>query len=100
MIHYIPDPDGLWIHKALAEALNEEDAERMRNGFDIGILNSRWAHFVDPTGKPEKELAAKYRQQAEEVENTGYYRFAITLRSLADSYEGDAERIIEEHKAR
>lgn len=98
LIHYVPDPDGLWIHKALAEALNEEDAERMRNGFDIGILNSRGAHFVDPTGKPEKELAAKYRQQAEEVENSGYHRFAITLRNLADSYEHDAKRIIENHR--
>jgi len=70
----------------------------MRNGFYIGILNSRGAHAVDPTGKPEKELAAKYRQQAEEVENARYYRFANTLKSLADSYEHEAERIIEEHR--
>ena len=97
LIHSTPDPDGLWIHKTIAEALNAEDADKMRNGFDIGILNSRGAHFVDPTGKPEKELAAKYRQQGEEVENAGYYRFAITLKSLADSYEHEAERIIEEH---
>jgi hypothetical protein len=99
LIHYIPDPDGLWIHRVLAEALDAEDAERMRNGFDIGILNSRGAHFVDPTGKPEKELAAKYRQQAEEVENAGYYRFAITLKDLAASYEDEAKRIINEHKS-
>lgn len=98
LIHYIPDPIGLWIHKSLAEALNADDAEKMRKGFYIGILNSRGAHAVDPTGKPEKELADKYRKQAEEVENSGYYRFAITLKYLADSYEHEAERIIEEHK--
>jgi len=98
LIYYIPDPDGLWIHKALAEALNADDAEKIRNGFRIGIFNSRGVHAVDPTGKPEKELAAKYRQQAEEVENAGYYRFAITLKSLSDSYDHEAERIIEEHK--
>jgi len=98
LIYYIPDPSGLWIHKALAEALNADDAEKMRRGFSIGIFNSRGVHAVDPTGKPEKELASKYRQQAEEVENAGYYRFAITLKSLADSYERDAERIIQEHK--
>ena len=69
----------------------------MRNGFDIGILNSRGAHFVDPTGKPEKELAAKYRQQAEDVENAGYFRFADTLRRLAVTYEDEAKRIIENH---
>jgi len=98
LIHYTPDPGGLWVHKALAEALNADDAEEMRNGFSIGIFNSRGVHAVDPTGKPEKELADKYRQQAEEVENAGYYRFAITLKSLADSYEREAKQIIEEHK--
>jgi hypothetical protein len=98
LINYIPDPSGLWIHKALVQALNAEDAEKMRHGFSIGIYNSRGVHCVDPTGKPEKELATKYRQQAEEVENAGYYRFAITLRNLADSYEHEAKQIIEEHK--
>jgi hypothetical protein len=98
LIHYIPDPNGLWIHEALAEVLNEEDSERMRNGFSMGIYNSRGAHFVDPTGKPEKELAAKYRQQAEEVEDAGYHRFAPKLRDLAKSYEEQAKQIIEEHK--
>jgi len=97
MIHSIPDPDGLWIHKAIAEAMNSEDADDMRHGFYIGILNSRGAHWVDPTGKPEKELASTYKKQAEEVENAGYYRFAVTLRDLAKNYERDAERIIEEH---
>jgi len=97
LIHCIPDPSGLWIHKAIAKALNAEDAEKMRNGFRIGIFNSRGVHAIDPAGKPEKKLSAKYRQQAEEVENAGYYRFAITLRGLADSYEHEAGRIIEEH---
>jgi hypothetical protein len=96
LIHYCPDPDGLWIHKALAEALNAEDAEKMRRGFSRGIFNSRGVHAIDPQGKPEKELAAKYRQKAEEVENAGFYRFAITLRNLAITYEHEAERIIEE----
>jgi hypothetical protein len=96
LIHYIPDPNGLWIHKAIAEALNAEDAEKMRNGFRIGLFNSLGVHWIDPTGKPEKELAAKYRKQAEEVENSGYYRLANTLKSLAGSFEREAERIIEE----
>ncbi|MHC4154292.1 MAG: hypothetical protein ACYST6_05145 [Planctomycetota bacterium] len=97
LIHYVPDPDGLWIHRGLAEALDAADAEEMRRGFNLGILNSRGVYCVDPTGKPEKELAAKYRQQADEVENATYHRFAITLRSLAKHYEKEAERIIQEH---
>jgi len=98
LIHYIPDPSGLWIHKSLAEALNADNADDMRRGFRTGIFNSRGVHCVDPTGNPEKELAAKYRQQADEVENAKYYRLAITLRNLADSYENEAKRTIEEHK--
>jgi hypothetical protein len=98
LINYIPDPSGLWIHKTIAEALNADDAEDMREGFSVGIYNSREAHWVDPTGKPEKELAAKYKKQAEDVENAGFYRLAITLRNLAKSYEHEAERIIEKHE--
>jgi len=99
LMHYIPDPDGFWIHNAIAEALNAEDADDIRHGFYIEILNSRGAHFVDPTGKPEKELAAKYRKQADEVENASYYRLAKTFRDLADSYEHEAQRIIDNIKS-
>jgi hypothetical protein len=98
LIHYVPDTDGFWIHRTIARALDEEDAEKMRSGFRTGIFNSRGVHAVDPTGKPEKELAKKYRQQAEEVENAGYFRFASTLRGLAESYEYEAKRIIDEHE--
>lgn len=70
----------------------------MRRGFSIAIHNSRGVHWVDPTGKPEKELASKYRRQAEEIENGGYYRIAATLRNVAESYEHEAERVIVEHR--
>ena len=92
LIYTPSDSDGLWINHAVAEALNSKDADEIRNGFCMGIFNSRGAHIVDPTGKTEKELAAKYRKQAEEVENAGYQRFAATLRELADSYEREAKR--------
>jgi hypothetical protein len=70
----------------------------MRDGFTMAIANSRGSYWVDPTGKPELELAEKYRQQAEEVENAGYQRLATALRGLADSYTDDAKRIIDEHE--
>ncbi|OGQ01326.1 MAG: hypothetical protein A2026_14675 [Deltaproteobacteria bacterium RBG_19FT_COMBO_46_12] len=100
LIHCPPDPDGLWIHRAAAEALNGRDAEDLRDGFRLAVFNSRGVHWVDPTGKPEIELAAKYRQQAEDVENAGYQRIAATLRGVADSYDHDAKRIIGEHKCK
>ena len=98
LIHCPPDPDGLWINHAAAEVLNAKDAEKMRHGFSLAIKNSRGVHWVDPSGKPELELSEKYKKQAEDVENAGYQRLALTLRQLADSYANEARRIIDEHK--
>ena len=53
---------------------------------------------MDPTGKPEKELAAKYKQQASDVESQGYQRLAATLRDVAESYDREAARVVDEHK--
>lgn len=91
---YVPsDPDGLWIHRSAAAALNAKDADDMRDGFRTELYNSRGVHWVDPTGKPERGFAAKYRTQAEAVEGAGYPRLAATLRELADTYEREAERV-------
>ena len=82
----------------MADALNARDAEDMRSGYRTGIFNSRGVHWVDPTGKPELELAEQHRKKAEHVENAGYQRFAVTLRSLSETYTREAERIVIEHK--
>ena len=97
LIHAPADPDGLWIHRAVATELNDREADKLRDGFRTGTYNSRGIHEVDPSGKPEKELAEQFRNKAEEIENTGFQRFAVTLQGLADSYYQDAERIIAEH---
>ena len=98
LIYTPPDPDSLWIHRAVAAALNDREADDMRTGFRTGTYNSRGVHWVDPAGKPERELAEQFRSKAEETENAGFQRFAVTLRDLADSYDREAERIIAEHK--
>lgn len=98
LTHAPPDPEGLWIHRAVAAALNAKDAEMMRDSFRLGIYNSRGWHEVDPTGKPEQEFAEQYRQKAEAVENSGYHRFAGTLRKLAEDYEREAERNVDKHE--
>lgn len=100
LIHTPPDPDGLWIRRAVAAALNDREADDMRAGFRTGTYNSRGVHWVDPTGKPERELAEQFRSKAEEIENAGFQRFAVTLRGLADGYDREAERIINDHKDR
>lgn len=98
LIHTPEDQNGLWINRVVAAALNDRDAEDMRNGFRTGTCNSRGVHWVDPTGKPEKALAEQFRVKAEEAENGGFQRFAVTLRDLADGYDKEAERIIFEHR--
>jgi hypothetical protein len=100
LIHAPSDPAGLWIHRAVAAALNDREADDMRDGFRTGTYNSRGVHWVDPTGKPERELAEQFRSKAEDVENAGFQRFAVTLRGLADGYDREAERIISDHKDR
>ena len=95
LIHSPCDPDGLWIHRAIANALDNEDAQKMRDGYCMGLLASRGAYMVDPTGKPEKELAKEYRGKAGEVEDAGYHRLATTLRELADDYVREACRVID-----
>lgn len=99
LIHTPPDPDGLWIRRAVAAALNDREADDMRDGYRTGTYNSRGVHWVDPTGKPERELAGQFRSKAEDVENAGFQRFAVTLRGLADGYDREAERIIDNHKS-
>ncbi len=98
LIHAPPDPDGLWIRRTVAAALNGREADDMRDGYRKATYNSRGPHFVDPSGKPERELADQFRSKAEEVENAGFQRFAVTLRGLADSYDREAERILNDHK--
>ena len=97
LIHAPADPDGLWINRAVATELNDREADKLREGFGTGTYNSRGVHDVDPSGKPERELAEQFRNKAEEIENAGFQRFAVTLRVLADGYDQDAERIIAEH---
>lgn len=93
LIYAPQDPGGLWIHRAIADALDDREADDMRNGFRTGTYNSRGFHWVDPTGEQERELARQFRRKAEEVENEGFHRFAVTLRSLAGDYEREAEHV-------
>lgn len=94
-----PDPQGLWINQAVADALNARDAKKMRDSLSNAILYPGGTRSVDPTGEEQRQLAQKYSKQADEVENSGYQRLAATLRELAEYYDFDAERNIDEHKS-
>jgi hypothetical protein len=63
----------------------------MRDGFSTELFNSRGVYRLTG-GKEERELAAKYSEQAEQMESSGYHRLAGCLRELANSYLRDAEK--------
>ena len=94
LFHSPADSDTLWINRTVAAALNEEDAEALREGYVIGAINARGVHRVDPSGRPERDLANQYRRKAEDVENAGYFRLASKLRGLAERYDLEAERVV------
>jgi len=93
LFYVSPDPNGLWIQQSAAEVLNDED-DHIRQGFSNEVFNSRGMHTVDPSGKPERELAELWRQRAEDVETLGLINFATSLRDLANSYNSEAEQVI------
>lgn len=96
VLYYCPaDPNGLWIVTDVARILNARDADTIRRGFCTEVFNSRGAHWVDPTGAPERALATLWKERGEAVENAGFARFAASLRELSSSYNRQAERITE-----
>ncbi|WP_444915021.1 hypothetical protein [Microbulbifer sp. TRSA007] len=94
LVHSPEEPNGLWIHPVIADVMNNRERSKLRDGYHTGIFNSREVHTLDPEAKPERALAEKYRQRADQVESAGYHRLATTIRDVADSYELEAERII------
>lgn len=90
------DQNGLWIQRSAAELLDEADNKSIRDGYQTEVFNSRGAYTVDPSGKPEIELANQWRSRADEVEKMGLVHFATTLRELAKSYDREAERVRDE----
>ena len=67
VLAYSPqDPSGLWIHKDIAEALDEENMDAMRFGFcSIQSGNDGTMRRVDPTGESDKKKAEQWRDSAE-----------------------------------
>lgn len=89
LIHSPADPNGLWIHSAIAEALDADDARPLRNSFCMAFFNARGV-YSPSGGMQERRLATKYIQKAEAVEAEGFINLGSALRNLASGYERDA----------
>ncbi|MCM1233989.1 MAG: ATP-binding protein [Ruminococcus flavefaciens] len=92
-----PDPDGLFIHHAVAELLHRED-DNLREGYYSEAIKSRGAHFVDPSGAPEFALEKRYNEYAVQIDALGLFRFAEKLRLLAKFYHSEAIQNIEDNR--
>lgn len=92
-----PDPDGLFIHRSVAELLHKE-GDPLREGYYYEAINSRGAYFVDPSGAPEFALEKKYHEYAARVDELGLFRFAEKLRLLASFYRSEALHNIEDNR--
>jgi hypothetical protein len=75
---------------AIAKILDAPEMDAARDGYRTASINRRNACF-STKGRDERAIAAKYREQAIQIEGI-YPRLAITLRDLAKFYEHDAER--------
>ena len=91
LTHAPADPNGLWIHEAVALALNHRDTDKMRLGFTTELINQRGAYY-HTAGEEERELAQQNREKADALDDKGYSRFATAMRELAKRYEREAER--------
>ena len=89
LTHAPADPNGLWIHETVAEALDRKDAKEMRSGFTTGLFNQRGAHGFT-AGEEELKLAQQNLAKAEDLEAKGFSRFATAMREFAHDYERDA----------
>lgn len=90
VLRYCPeDPDGLWLPRSVAEALNAPDTRPMREGFRTEYFNSRGVHRFS-AGKEERNLAEKYEQYAQAVEE--YPSLATEMRRLAAEYKREGQQ--------
>ena len=85
------DPGGLWIHKAVANLLNQRDTDVMRSAFTTQLFNNRGIYEYS-AGENERKLAKENREFADALDEKGYSRFATAMREFAKSYERQARR--------
>ncbi|NOY00780.1 MAG: hypothetical protein GXP30_13785, partial [Verrucomicrobia bacterium] len=90
LTHSPADPNGLWIHEAVASTLNLRDTSEMRSGFTTELFNQRGIHGYTH-GREEHELAKQNRDKAEALDAKGYTRYATAMREFSEEYKRQAE---------
>ena len=84
----IEGTDGIWPHEAVRNVIERVRSTDLEKGVAISRFNSRGVTSRSPYegGRQERELAARYRENAQKLELT-YPRTAGILRDLANDYD-------------
>ena len=85
------DADGLWPCRPVCEVMETVSAEHIARGFHIGVNNARGVHWRGEGGDQERELAAKYRSWAQQLDFEFPYVSSV-LERIAAGYDHDATR--------
>ena len=85
------DTDGLRPCRSVCEVMETISAEHIARGFHIGVNNARGVHWRGEGGDQERELAAKYRTWAQQLDFEFPYVSSV-LERVADGYDDDARR--------
>ena len=85
------DADGPWPCRSVCEVMETVSAEHIARGFCIGVYNARGVHWRGEGGDQERELAAKYRSWAQQLDFEYPYVSSV-LERIASGYDDDARR--------
>ena len=84
------DAGGQWPCCSVCEVMETFSAEHIARGFCIGVYNARGVHWRGEGGDQERELAAKYRAWAQQLDFDFPYVSSV-LERIAASYDHDAK---------
>ena len=82
--------DGIWPHESVREVFDKISSVDISTGMEVGIHNSRGAHWRGPDGAQERGLAEKYLKFAEAL-SSRYPFVGQMLMNISNSYQRQAE---------
>lgn len=88
------EPGQPWPPKPVREVIDAVRSRALERGFEIGVYNRRGVTVRTPLdgGTLERDLAARYRADAETLRFDDWQRTAACLDRIAERYEADAAR--------
>ena len=90
---YAPaDEDGFFIDMEVAKYMQDDKEGFILSGYHSEAINSRGVYTIDPTGEAEFKIEEQYIAKARAADEKGLFRFAGTLRKIAEFYHEEGIR--------